>query len=369
MQTNMHTNVNMEKDNMYHAHVNNMHPKTTMNVNIDMEKINNANMSMSSNMNVHDNMMNVNANHSNLSSNNTTTLPTPPTLKLKKKKITRRQKKAPGAPKRGKSPYIIFSMKIRNDVKKRLPSTAKVTDIVRAIAVEWQLQSHEDRIPYEAAAAVDKARYEDEMATYDGPLHVLKKKPATQQEVPKRPTGAFTFFSQIMRKMWLKTQPDLHTSEIMKELSMQWKGCDKKMYMEMEKEDKVRFEMEMEFYTNEKEKKSATLKKQDGAYTPTVGGLPLEQPITVLDTIPTACMIPYDDTWNVAPSSSSIDSWLLDPIDALLLSPMAAVPMPIHLSQYHTSQQYGTTYANAMSMMSPYYVDNSTSSSCFLSEF
>lgn len=98
--------------------------------------------------------------------------PQPPKPKKKKSRV---QKKAPGAPKRGKSPYILFSMHIREEVKQTLPTGAKVTDIVRAIARCWSVQTEEQRRPWLAAAAVDRQRYEEEMATYDGPLRVSKQ--------------------------------------------------------------------------------------------------------------------------------------------------------------------------------------------------
>lgn len=40
-------------------------------------------------------------------------------------------RKAPGAPKRFKSPYICFSIEMRDEIKKGLPSDAKVTDIMK----------------------------------------------------------------------------------------------------------------------------------------------------------------------------------------------------------------------------------------------
>lgn len=48
------------------------------------------------------------------------------TREMVRSKKVRRQRKAPGAPKRGKSPYILFSMNVRDEIKKTLPEGAKV---------------------------------------------------------------------------------------------------------------------------------------------------------------------------------------------------------------------------------------------------
>ena len=45
------------------------------------------------------------------------------------KKKKRMHKKAPTAPKRGKSPYILFSMERREDIKSRLHPDAGVTEV------------------------------------------------------------------------------------------------------------------------------------------------------------------------------------------------------------------------------------------------
>lgn len=95
--------------------------------------------------------------------------------KVELKKKRRLQKKAPGAPKRGKSPYILFSMDKREEIKSTLPPDVKVTEIMKAIAVEWAKMNDEQRAPWKASADIDKQRYEEEMATYDGPLRVPNK--------------------------------------------------------------------------------------------------------------------------------------------------------------------------------------------------
>jgi len=78
----------------------------------------------------------------------------PPAQKEKK----RAQKKAPSAPKRGKSPYIFYSMKVREEVKRAMPEDTKVTDIMKKIAEQWRSLTPEDKQQYVEMAAVDKQR-------------------------------------------------------------------------------------------------------------------------------------------------------------------------------------------------------------------
>lgn len=119
-------------------------------------------------------------------------LQTEPELRIRKR---RKQKKAPQAPKKALTPYIFFSQEIRPQVKESLPPGTKVgltefvngqvTEIVRIIAEKWSALSPEEKAPYIKLAEDDKARYNQEISTYDGPLHVpVSKKRGHQNKLP-----------------------------------------------------------------------------------------------------------------------------------------------------------------------------------------
>lgn len=95
-------------------------------------------------------------------------------------------KKAPGAPKRAKSAYILFSQDSRSSIKEKLGSSAKVTDVMRGIADAWKELASEERAKWEAESDKDKERYRKELDAYKGPLKVANKKDN------KKPAGTAT---------------------------------------------------------------------------------------------------------------------------------------------------------------------------------
>lgn len=177
------------------------------------------------------------------------------TLNKDGKKRKRLQKKAPGAPKRGKSPYILFSMAKREHIKSQLPENAKVTDIMRAIADAWGKMTDEDKEPWKREAESDKQRYEEEMANYDGPLRVPNKRAKKHPDAPKRASSAFLFYSQVMRPRIKAEHQDMKNTEISKQLGEAWsKATDeqKAPFVEKEKADRARYKREMEEWNNGK---------------------------------------------------------------------------------------------------------------------
>ena len=64
-------------------------------------------------------------------------------------------------------------------------SNGKVTEVVRTIAEKWSAMSAEEKAPYKKMAENDKLRYDQEISTYDGPLHVpISKKRGHQNKIP-----------------------------------------------------------------------------------------------------------------------------------------------------------------------------------------
>ncbi len=70
---------------------------------------------------------------------------------------------------------------------------------MRPIAELWRPLSHEQKSPWVAMSSQDKARYDQEMAYYDGLLRVPNKRAKKDPDEPKRAMPAFFFYSQENR--------------------------------------------------------------------------------------------------------------------------------------------------------------------------
>jgi len=90
---------------------------------------------------------------------------------MPKEKGTRRakgskKKKDPNAPKRGLSAYMFFANEQRENVRSENPGIA-FGQVGKVLGERWKALSEKQRQPYEAKAATDKKRYEDEKAAYN----------------------------------------------------------------------------------------------------------------------------------------------------------------------------------------------------------
>lgn len=73
--------------------------------------------------------------------------------------------KDPNAPKRGLSAYMFFANEQRENVRAENPGIA-FGQVGKVLGERWKALSQKQRDPYEAKAAADKKRYEDEKAVY-----------------------------------------------------------------------------------------------------------------------------------------------------------------------------------------------------------
>ncbi|KAF2727972.1 Non-histone chromosomal protein 6 [Polyplosphaeria fusca] len=85
-----------------------------------------------------------------------------------KGKVTKaetKKKKDPNAPKRGLSAYMFFANEQREKVREDNPGI-KFGEVGKLLGEKWKGLTDKQRTPYEAKAAADKKRYEDEKAAY-----------------------------------------------------------------------------------------------------------------------------------------------------------------------------------------------------------
>ncbi|EGO52857.1 hypothetical protein GE21DRAFT_1005 [Neurospora crassa] len=78
----------------------------------------------------------------------------------------RRAKKDPNAPKRGLSAYMFFANEQRENVREENPGVS-FGQVGKILGERWKALSDKQRAPYEAKAAADKKRYEDEKQAYN----------------------------------------------------------------------------------------------------------------------------------------------------------------------------------------------------------
>jgi len=82
------------------------------------------------------------------------------------KETKRRGKKDPNAPKRGLSAYMFFANEQRENVREENPGIS-FGQVGKILGERWKALNDKQRTPYEAKAAADKKRYEEEKQAYN----------------------------------------------------------------------------------------------------------------------------------------------------------------------------------------------------------
>jgi hypothetical protein len=78
----------------------------------------------------------------------------------------KKSKKDPNAPKRGLSAYMFFANEQRDNVREENPGIS-FGQVGKILGERWKALNDKQRAPYEAKAAADKKRYEDEKQAYN----------------------------------------------------------------------------------------------------------------------------------------------------------------------------------------------------------
>ena len=154
--------------------------------------------------------------------------------KRRKKKVPR----DPNRPKRATIAFMFFSNEQRPRVLQSSPQM-HLSEVSKVLGAEWRGMDEAAKAPYEAKAAADKKRYEQEMQAYTPPYK------------PKRPRPAFMFFSVERRAVLQKQHPSLDFYEISKLLGAEWRQMnetDRAPYQTKADMDKLRYEQEMTQY-------------------------------------------------------------------------------------------------------------------------
>ena len=187
-------------------------------------------------------------------------------------------KKDPNKPKRGKSSYIFFCADHRAAVKEELGDEAKATEVTAELGKKWNELKESKKTTdkkklakYEEQAKQDKERYQTEMEGYEPPSDeeleeaaaARKRKSSGKKDPnkPKRGKSSYIFFCADHRAAVKEELGDVNATEVTVELGRQWnelkeskKVTDKKKlakYEEQAKQDKERYQTEMEGYEPE----------------------------------------------------------------------------------------------------------------------
>lgn len=166
----------------------------------------------------------------------------------KDKKKGKREKQE-GEPTRALSAYFVFSNEKRPAIIEAMKADGSKVDVAaigKKIGEMWGNASAEEKAPYEATAAADKARYESEKAVWISNGGGSKKdKP---REGPKRPMNSSFMYVNENRDAYKKENPEAKLGEISKALSDRFKALspeDRQVWDDKAAADKARYEKEV----------------------------------------------------------------------------------------------------------------------------
>ena len=206
--------------------------------------------------------------------------------KEKGKEKKSKSPKDPNKPKRGKSPYIFFCGEEREKVKQEMPTDTKPTEITRELGVRWKALTASDKKKdierverLKKQSVEDKERYNNEIESYLSPsdeelIAAQKEKKSSGKKDssgPKKPRSAYIFYCSQMRNEikdeMEKAGEDTSGKNVTKKLGEAWKilsGKDSpnkdlyESFLSQAKDDKKRYEKEMEDLNFEKKSSSSS---------------------------------------------------------------------------------------------------------------
>eukprot|EP00741_Cyanophora_paradoxa_P014565 tig00020806_g14045.t1 len=187
--------------------------------------------------------------------------------------------KDPNAPKKPTNAYNYFSADKRESIKAENPG-ASFGEIGKLTGDKWKGMTAEEKAPYEAKAAADKARYEREMASYksgkaisakEGKAGGAKEAKASKGKggedeeekpkggksapkdpgAPKRPSNSYAIFCAENREKIKQNNMSVSSTDLMKICGEKWKEMtaeEKALYETKAAADKARYEREMASY-------------------------------------------------------------------------------------------------------------------------
>eukprot|EP00741_Cyanophora_paradoxa_P014087 tig00020734_g13598.t1 len=178
----------------------------------------------------------------------------------------------PGAPKRPSNSYAIFFTESREKLKQNNMSVSS-TDLAKICGEKWREMTAEEKAPYEAKAAADKARYEREksgkaISAKDGEAGGAKEAKASMRKgeggeeeekpkggkpaprdpgAPKRPSNSYAIFFTESREKLKQNNMSVSSTDLAKICGEKWREMtaeEKAPYEAKAAADKARYERE-----------------------------------------------------------------------------------------------------------------------------
>lgn len=182
------------------------------------------------------------------------------------------------APKRNLSAYLLYQNAMRDEFKRENPGMT-FGQLSKYTSCMYKLLTEEEKASWVTRAEEDKMRYERELEDYTPPPghdargnlieehrpRKRNKRPQKDPFAPKRASGAYVFFTNVMRPMVMKQFPGIKFVEMGRILGERWRALtpdEKSRYEKLAQEDKVRFQREMQQYTA-----NQALQQQQQVYT------------------------------------------------------------------------------------------------------
>mmetsp|Transcript_34885 Transcript_34885/g.109581 ORF Transcript_34885/g.109581 Transcript_34885/m.109581 type:complete len:582 (-) Transcript_34885:266-2011(-) len=228
----------------------------------------------------------------------------------------RRRKKEEGAPKRAQTAFLYYANELNADGTTRRSAAREEypekshKEVLVILGERWKHMPQEEKEPYLAHAQADRARYHAEMIAWrenhpkeqevmgsvqpdqqaqmvanqllfpgmgigggaaqnaamqnmalalmgGGITSMPKRRGRKKKEpgAPKKCSTAFLFYANVHRSTTKEQHPDLKHSELLKVLGEQWRhlsDVEKEPYEEQAKEDRIRYEREMDAWRQRK---------------------------------------------------------------------------------------------------------------------
>ncbi|GFN90951.1 high mobility group protein 1 [Plakobranchus ocellatus] len=126
----------------------------------------------------------------------------------------KKKQKDTNKPKRAISAYFVFLAECRTEAAQLGKPLTKIAEFTKLASEKWKALTAEQKRPYEAQAAIDKKRYEEEMAIYKGKTVDPNK--------PKRPpTAYFLFLADFRPRM---AGSGIEHKELLKKAGEEWRN-------------------------------------------------------------------------------------------------------------------------------------------------
>lgn len=175
-----------------------------------------------------------------------------------KKKRESTLRKAPQAPKRFKSSYIIFFMAQQDVIKDEIGLKASVGEVSKKSSEKWKKLKPHEKAVWEEKARLDKERYNLEKERYTGPWQIPYKRAKKDPNAPKRPMSAFLYYSQAKRTSIKEQYKGVKNTEISRILGQMWKSCsqeERTPFIDREKAERDKYKVKIAKWRQEDAKR------------------------------------------------------------------------------------------------------------------